>query len=384
MLDSTDLRNLEKEFQLSSSDILGSPRDRRDTTDVLNYHGKKASQPRKEGAHRSPIIHPLVTNKPSSSIPLPVKSPKSPPSKVPSQPLSRSINRSSRPSSVTLNRTSQVTNKHTLEIQFINKKKRLGLLKKDLVEKQKPVLDLYQNLLQIKRRLEELGKVVQLEEVKLMPYNEIQDSAAEVDGRGENISPEVVVGMQSSIEEIPKTLMEICKNLLSRRAVIVDLLESVTKSEVDVGDLSDKIETLKVEGTQLQNNLDAIISEHEKKINELVINWQALLNDKKSMNTNSKIEDLEDKLKAQDKLTQESNQVILDLQRKLDDKRSSHEKSVAELNNVIYTLKEQIIVSNFQKMTWFILTQKTFIKSICIALTHLQILLDINHHLFLF
>lgn len=80
--------------------------------------------------------------------------------------------------------------------------------------------------------------------------------------------------MQTSIEEIPKTLMDICKNLLGRRAVIVDLLDSVTKSEVDVADLGDKIETLKNEGLQLQNNLDAIINEHEKKIRELVVNWQ--------------------------------------------------------------------------------------------------------------
>lgn len=52
--------------------------------------------------------------------------------------------------------------------------------------------------------------------------------------------------MKNSIEEIPKTLMEICKNLLSRRALIVELLESVTKSEIDVNQVSDKIESLKV------------------------------------------------------------------------------------------------------------------------------------------
>lgn len=151
--------------------------------------------------------------------------------------------------------------------------------------------------------------------------------------------------MQTSIEEIPKTLMDICKNLLSRRAVIVDLLDSVTTSEVDVGDLSDKIETLKTEGIQLQNNLDAIINEHEKKIRELVVNWQTLLNDKKSMNTNVKIGDLEEKLKAQEKLTQESNQMLLELQKKLDEKRANHERVQADLNSNIYALKNHILVS---------------------------------------
>lgn len=65
-------------------------------------------------------------------------------------------------------------------------------------------------------------------------------------GSGEQVSLELVDGMKSSIEEIPKTLMDICKNLLSRRALIVELLESVTKSEVDVDQVSDKIESLKV------------------------------------------------------------------------------------------------------------------------------------------
>lgn len=69
-------------------------------------------------------------------------------------------------------------------------------MKKDLIEKQKPVLDLYQNLLQIKKRLEELGKVVQLEEVKLLPYNDAEEKVQEViptGGGGETISPEVLI-----------------------------------------------------------------------------------------------------------------------------------------------------------------------------------------------
>lgn len=158
--------------------------------------------PRKLSSVRPPAPS---SSKVSSSIPLPVKSPgrgnqgvsgTATPIKVPSHVLSRNFSRHSRPGSATLSRPSQITNKHTLEIQFINKKKRLTQLKKELMEKQKPVLDLYQNLVQIKKRLEELGKVVQLEEVKLLPVEEEKEKQkkepeTEGGGAGESISPEV-------------------------------------------------------------------------------------------------------------------------------------------------------------------------------------------------
>ncbi|KAG5886703.1 hypothetical protein JTB14_015768 [Gonioctena quinquepunctata] len=310
----------------------GSPRERDGTSDVTKHPGKRPPFVRRESSARSSVSRAPVC-KPSSSIPLPVKSPKS---SLSSRMLTSKL---ARPCSSVVG-TNQVVNKHTLEIQFLNKKKRLVSLKKDLAEKQKPVLDLYQNLVQIKKRLEELGKVVYLEEVKMMPYEEQGDIAK--DGAGENVPPEIIMGMQTSIEEIPKTLMEICKNLLGRRNVIVDLLESIIKSEVNVTDLCDQIEALKTEGAQLQNNLDAVINEHHGKIQEIVHNWQSLINDKKNVNTSSKIGDLEEKLKFQEKLTEESNQFIHELQKKLDDKRTGQDKYVAELNNVIHSLRDQI------------------------------------------
>lgn len=206
-------------------------------------------------------------------------------------------------------------------------------------------MDLYQNLIQIKKRLEELGKVVYLEEVKVMSYNE--DLSAESGDRKDSISPELLNNMQKSIEDIPKTLVTICKNLVGRRNVIVDLLESVVKSEVDVGDLKDQMETLKTEGVQLQSNLDVVVSEHAEKIKEIVKNWQKLLNEKTNIGTSAKVEELQEKLRMQERLTEESKSVMQDLQRRLDDKRGGHERYVNELNTIIHSLREQIVVSTF-------------------------------------
>lgn len=128
-------------------------------------------------------------------------------------------------------------------------------------------------------------------------------------GAGETIPPEIFIGMQTSIEEIPKTLMDICKNLLNRRNVIVELLENVIKSEVNVDDLSEQIEALKLEGALLQSNLDQVINEHHNKIKEIVEHWHMLLSEKASLNSTVTVDDFEEKIKAQEVLYEESKQV---------------------------------------------------------------------------
>ncbi|XP_066154552.1 putative leucine-rich repeat-containing protein DDB_G0290503 isoform X2 [Euwallacea fornicatus] len=242
-----------------------------------------------------------------------------------------------------VSRKGNQANKHTLEIQFINKNKRYLQMKKELMEKQKSVLDLYQNLVQIKKNLDELGRNVQLDEVKLVSSIAPKaPSPHSVMGVGEQISMEVVNKMKSSIEEIPQTLMNTCKNLLSRRALIVELLESVTKSDINVNQVSDKIKFLKCEGEQLQQSFEVVIQQHESKISELLVNWQKLLAEKRYEGNDSQIEEMRNQIKEEERLREESNTIIQDLQRKAENQKLSHDKTIAELNGVLQALKEQV------------------------------------------
>lgn len=86
------------------------------------------------------------------------------------------------------------------------------------------------------------------------------------------------------------------------------------------------------------------MKEHESKITELVSNWQKLLNDKQCLNMDSKIDELENKLKDEQRLREESALVIHELHEKLNEKKISHEKSLAELNQVLQALREQVKV----------------------------------------
>ena len=82
------------------------------------------------------------------------------------------------------------------------------------------------------------------------------------------------------------------------------------------------------------------------KITNLVGNWQKLIYDKQSYNTDGKIEELENKLKEQERLTQESNNLVHDLYKKMEERKTLYDKSVAELNAVVQSLKEQIKASS--------------------------------------
>lgn len=95
----------------------------------------------------------------------------------------------------------------------------------------------------------------------------------------------------------------------------------------------------------MQQSLDAIIEEHEQKINQLVTNWQKLLIEKQSCGDNGKIEELDRRLKEEERLREDSSNIIQDLHRKLEDRKLIYEKSMTELNGVLETLKEQIKVS---------------------------------------
>lgn len=247
-----------------------------------------------------------------------------------------------------------VVNKHTLEVQYLNKHKRLLQYKKELVEKQKPVMELYQNLLEIKRQLADFGKIVELEEVKFVIGVDAGATATPVASnkspveadrsRGDGVSEEMVQSMRDSIETIPQTLMGVCQNLVSRRDAIVELLECVSQAEFDKTDLPERIVSLKDEGVELKRSLDLLIRESRERIAELVGNWHQLLEQRHSVavGEGERIRELEQQLKHKEQLVADSRQLIVDLQKKLDEKRQVHEQAVSEFEIAVKQYTDNI------------------------------------------
>lgn len=87
-------------------------------------------------------------------------------------------NQINRTSTVAPKKTVSLVNKHTLEVQFINKKKQYEELISDLVLKQKPVIELYRKLLLIKNQLETQGRVVHLDDLKVVSFQQYKETSA--------------------------------------------------------------------------------------------------------------------------------------------------------------------------------------------------------------
>ncbi|CAG9764787.1 unnamed protein product [Ceutorhynchus assimilis] len=245
----------------------------------------------------------------------------------------------SRPVSSTASRISFCSeNKHTLEIQFINKNKMFMQMKRELEEKLKPAVDLHKTLVQLKRKLKELGKLVTFEDIKWDPMNEYQKTLGRSEGDGSSPN-ELLQDLKDSLKQISKTMIDVCKSLLSRRAMIVEVLEKVANSELNLSDVTSKIDLVKNESQQLENSLQSIMKDQQNKINELVSKWETLLS---SNRINVKSEELELQPQEHETLMRESKHVIHNLQQKLENRKVVYNKSLAEMNNNIRNLRDQI------------------------------------------
>ncbi|CAG9769631.1 unnamed protein product [Ceutorhynchus assimilis] len=279
-------------------------------------------RPRFTGRIKSAKPDGIKSKNPLSLLPsvshIPLRS-KPQPIKVPAL-IKTGSSSSCRPLSLSASRNNNCTDtKHTLEVQFINKNKMFLQMKRELKEKQMPVVELHKTLMKIKTKLEQFGKFVTLENIENV----------------KSLPQEVTQHMRNYLEQIPKTTRDVCKSLLSSRDQMVEILEKLANSEFNLSDVSTKLETLKNEGQTLESSLEAVIAGQQGNINELVGKWESLSSSKHS-------EELEFQGQEHEKLMQESNNVINNLQRKMNERRVAYDKSQAELNGNMHSLRTQL------------------------------------------
>lgn len=223
-----------------------------------------------------------------------------------------------------------VVNVKTLEMQFINTKKRLLQLHMELVQKQRPLLDMHKSLLRTKKELEKAGKTVALEDLKVIS---LKTEPSEMSNEcRENPASETAINLKIFVETALQSCAKACKKCFAKRDYVVKLLEDAAKSNIEPSELEAEIDELKKEKTEMENVIENTIKENEKKIDELITNWSKSVKSKHlNEEVAAKVHSLEKTIAEQQKAVNEAESNIQSLNRKFDEKKANYEKNIAEL-----------------------------------------------------
>lgn len=283
----------------------------------------------------------------SVGIPLPLKNsapiksaPKTPPNIPKINSAKANLKSSTNTSLSSSNNNNSNQARRAMEIQFSSKKRKLEQMKKELNEKQKPVIDMYHTLVTLKKGLDDNGKPVVLGKLKLIEFDE-KGKKEQMTGGGEvlakkiNVDPTVVNDMKLTMKQIPLSLMDVCKSIMDKREAIITLLESEPLNDKDT--ILKQVDLLKKESYIIEKQVEDTFATQEKQITELLESWQKMLN------STNKEDELRKELARQEKTLVD---VTADLQKAHSQlKESDDHKELVKAEEEIIMLQEKILVN---------------------------------------
>lgn len=171
------------------------------------------------------------------------------------------------------------------------------MLKRELLGKQKPALELYQALVELKKKLEQSGAYVHLDEMKFIDceYNTQQQP--------KHSSP-AMDALKAVIEKFMSPVMDYCKSLMLKRA---DMLQSL---ETNPDALKNSVAYLKLESEKMEKQLEDMRKEKEKNLTNMINYFEkALESSNTTLEVPSHFEEKED--------TEQIKQVLKETEQKL-------------------------------------------------------------------
>lgn len=219
--------------------------------------------------------------------------------------------------------------RRSLEIQFINKKKKLDELRKQLMDKQTPVMDIYQSLIQIKKKLEENGKLVPLDPIKFVVCDSTKmlklkpEKSENPDVAASGESPRIpikdsVENVKQYLKEMPSGFINICKTLIGKRIELMELLEKSTDPQA-----MHQLESHRMESRMLDQSISEVMQEQDRLVDDFVS--QCVMLSELDQQTELALENdsLKTKAKAQDKTLVEICEDLQQTQAKYRDQEST-------------------------------------------------------------
>lgn len=287
----------------------------------------------------------------SSCIPLPTMKTTSRPI-TPKQKTPDVVKKIMKPqSSVRLTTAAKVS----LETQFRNKKRRLDLLKKELTLKQKPMMELYQGLLDLKKKLEQNGASVQLEEINFIDckdegfkkFERLSSPTSSISSKRlvTKIDEYALESLKETILQIPMTFMSFCKDVVRKRS---EMLEIMNDSPHIV---QERLPMYIKEDKDIQSNLESLYSEQEKRVNELIKFFHTVVEScnvsleipKIGNEAENEIKNLKEQLAQKEEMLKRENNLVTEMQKELF-KKSAVEEEAAKTKQHVTELRHKIRV----------------------------------------
>lgn len=209
---------------------------------------------------------------------------------------------------------------------------------KELTNKQKPIQDLYQTLLDLKKKLDDAGVKVKLNELNL-GIKDAEEPKREMD-------PVEIENLKSVIRKIPSTLLEFSRDLVRKRSTMLQMFHH------DPELVKEHMSVYEREGYELENSIQQLYNDQEQKIADVVAFLQNVV---ESSNITLNVPEFNDSLQKEydrvksllrkkEDLLNEANSTVHQLQAELA-KKMTVEDEAMKSRQTVYDLKHRIRVS---------------------------------------
>ncbi|KAK4887218.1 hypothetical protein RN001_003489 [Aquatica leii] len=220
----------------------------------------------------------------------------------------------------------RTTTSNTLINQFEAKKKRLLVLKEEVTAKQHLVSDSYKILVELKKKLDRsgIGQVV-LEDLNLETNT--------------SVDPCLMENMKQTLCEIPRPLIDLCKELMHKRKLLVDTLDNFVHNKINTADAEKCLKTYKDDTNLIEKEMHCSYEGQQDLINHLIQKWSILSsNAGDASNILQQVEELQGKLKEQE---HKLETVTHNLQQALE-QSETFEKKTHQAEAAVIQLKDKI------------------------------------------
>lgn len=162
---------------------------------------------------------------------------------------------------------------------FLAKKKRYDTMRKDIQGKQKPLLDLYNALLDLKKKLSENGEQVSVKpmppfendsELKPKTHSVEVEANEDLTEKVSNVNTQILDDVKKSVEEIRVNAVELCKNMMEKRNNLLVAFENIAILDGNSKALLHELELHKNENVALEAFLSKNIENQEEELKEMV------------------------------------------------------------------------------------------------------------------